>query len=204
MTIYYTYKLVHKDTGQEYFGYRQTSLPDPYMDLGIKYFSSSKFVKCLGFENFYYGVVEIYDNKIECFWAEQELIKSILYSGKCLNRFYQRRTDDARIFLPVPDTEETKLKKSLAAKGKSKPWKQGIPISEELKKKQNEGRRKNFESWTTEKLQSKNSAISNSLKGQTKNYTTSCAKKFICRLSDRKEMSKPTAALCFPDLKPYF
>lgn len=28
--------------------------------------------------------------------------------------------------------------------------------------------------------------------------------KFLCRLSDRKEMSKPTASLCLPELKPYF
>lgn len=28
--------------------------------------------------------------------------------------------------------------------------------------------------------------------------------KFVCRLSDRKELSKPSAALCLPDLRPYF
>lgn len=28
--------------------------------------------------------------------------------------------------------------------------------------------------------------------------------KFLCRLSDRKEMNKPTASLCLPELKPYF
>jgi hypothetical protein len=204
MNIYYTYKLVHKHTGQEYFGCRQTPLSDPYLDLGINYFSSSKIVKSIGFENFYFGVVEVYDNREDCFWAEQELIRSILHSGKCLNRFYHRKTDKAKIFLPVPDTEETRLKKSLAAKGKPKPWRQGIPISDELKKKQNEGRRKNLETWTVEKLQSRNSAISNSLKGKPKNYTTICAKKFICRISDKKELSKPSAALCFPELKPYF
>jgi hypothetical protein len=204
MNIYYTYKLVHKTTGQEYFGCRQTSLSDPYLDLGINYFSSSKFVKSLGFENFYFGVVEVYNNREDCFWAEQELIKSILHSGKCLNRFYHRRTDKAKIFLPVPDTEETRLKKSLASKGKPKPWRQGVPISEELKKKQNEGRRKNFETWTEEKLQSKNSAISKSLKGKSKNYTTLCAKKFVCRLEDRKEFSKASAGKYLTDLKPYF
>ena len=204
MSIYYTYKLVHKDTRQEYFGYRQTTLSDPYLDLGINYFSSSKFVKSLGFENFYYGVVHVYNNREECFWAEQELIKSILHSGKSINRFYHRKTDNAKIFLPVPDTEETKLKKSLAAKGKPKPWRQGILISDELKVKQNEGRKKNLETWSKEKKQQKNSAISNSLKGKAKNYTTTCAKKFICRLEDRKEFSKASAGKYLKALKPYF
>lgn len=204
MIIYYTYKLVHKNTGQIYFGCRQTTLSDPYLDLGVEYFSSSKFVKALGFENFYFGVVEIYNNREECYWAEQELIKSVLYSGKCINRFYRRRTDDAKIFLPVPDTEETKLKKSLAARGKPKPWRQGIPVSDELKVKQNEGRRKNRETWSEEKKQQNSSAIRRALKGKPKNYTTLCAKKFVCRLEDKKEFSKASAGKYLKDLKPYF
>jgi hypothetical protein len=28
--------------------------------------------------------------------------------------------------------------------------------------------------------------------------------KFVCRLSDRKELSKPSAAICLPELKKYF
>jgi len=102
------------------------------------------------------------------------------------------------------DSPETKKKKSDSATGKPKPWLQGRILSKETIDKQNSGRRKNFESWSDEKKQSKSEAISNSLSGKPKKYITNFAKKFICRLSDRKEMSKASAGKYMSELKPYF
>lgn len=102
------------------------------------------------------------------------------------------------------DSSETKKKKSESATGKPKPWLQGRVQSKETIDKQNAGRRKNFETWSDEKKQHKSEALSNSLSGKPKKYITNCAKKFICRLSDRKEMSKASAGKYMSDLKPYF
>jgi hypothetical protein len=102
------------------------------------------------------------------------------------------------------DSLETKKKKSESATGKPKPWLQGRVQSKETIDKQNASRRKNFETWSDEKKQHKSEALSNSLSGKPKKYITNCAKKFICRLSDRKEMSKASAGKYMSDLKPYF
>jgi hypothetical protein len=102
------------------------------------------------------------------------------------------------------DTPETRQKRSDSAKGKPKPWLQGKPKSQEVIQIQNEGRRKNRETWSEEKKQNNSNKISNSLKGKPKTYTTNCAKKFVCRLSDKKEFSKASAAKYLVDLKLYF
>lgn len=117
MQTYYTYILKHIETGKIYYGFRKTSKENPYDDLGVKYFTSSKIVKTLGFNNFYYSVVETYTDKDECYWAEQELIKSIFHTEICLNRQYQKRENSKRIFMNIgPESEETRKRKSIAQK----------------------------------------------------------------------------------------
>lgn len=86
--IYYTYKLIHVKTGQFYFGHRRTKKENPYDDLGIRYKSSSKYVKDLGFENFSFGVVKTYPTYDECYWDEQRLIKDGIQNPLCLNKSY--------------------------------------------------------------------------------------------------------------------
>lgn len=272
MSIYYVYRLVHKTSGQEYFGSRKTARVDPYDDLGVKYFSSSKIVKEIGFAEFYYGVVAVYDSFTECYWEEQRLIESIFNSGKCLNRSFYRQTDNSRVFsmtdrtqtrehvekrsaplrgrvsprkglpetrehmkrmsdaclakyppgsperkhsdeakeknrqwhLGRQDSDETRAKRSASALGKPKPWLQGRTLSPKLIQRQNESRAKKRETWSQEKKDDLAKQTSDRLKGKPKTYQTNCAKKFMCRISDKKEMSKATAALCFKELKHLF
>jgi hypothetical protein len=267
MFIYYVYRLVHKTSGQEYFGSRKTAQVDPYDDLGVKYFSSSKIVKEIGFAEFYHEVVAVYDSFTECYWEEQRLIESIFNSGKCLNRSFYRQTDNSRVFsmtgrtqtrehiekraarqrgkitkrkgLPETlkhmkrmtearlkkypagvfkhseeskeknrqahigrrDSDETKRKKSKSASGKPKFWLKGRTLTPEHIQRGNESRAKNRETWSQEKKDKVAKQISDKLKGKPKTYQTNCAKKFMCRITDKKEMSKATAALCFKDNK---
>lgn len=97
MYIYYTYKLVHINTNQIYIGSRKTKKSNPYDDLGIKYFSSSKIVKEIGFDNFYFGVIETFNDFDSCYWSEQNLIETN-FLNLCLNRSYYRKTNNSRIF----------------------------------------------------------------------------------------------------------
>ena len=52
MVLPYVYLLIHKDTRQFYFGYRERNIVSSSFDLGITYFTSSRYIKNLGFENF--------------------------------------------------------------------------------------------------------------------------------------------------------
>lgn len=60
MILPYVYKLTHKITGQFYIGYRAANKIIAEKDLGIKYFSSSKKVKELGFDNFNIEIVAMF------------------------------------------------------------------------------------------------------------------------------------------------
>lgn len=264
--IYYVYKLVHILNGSFYFGSRKSSHIDPYLDLGIKYFSSSKLVKEIRFTSFYFCVLETFDNFETCYWAEQNYIKTHITDNLCLNKsFYDKESGD-RIFsmcgkkqtidhikkrtshrkgvktnkkisieqqtamqqgkikkypngykhsnisneknrlahLGKQDSDETKLKKSNSAKGKPKPWLKNKKLSRSIIDKQNESRKKNRESWSKEKKDGVNSAISNSLKGKKKLYKTACSKPFLCRISDKKVLNKGNSARIFPELKQFF
>lgn len=91
MSIYYTYRLVHIETGQFYIGSKSSKV-DPYLDLGIKYQSSSKHVKSIGFQNFYYGIIrQDYETYDDCYWDEQKMIKENSRNPLLLNiRYYER------------------------------------------------------------------------------------------------------------------
>jgi hypothetical protein len=102
------------------------------------------------------------------------------------------------------DSLKTKQKKSGSAKGKPKPWLRGISPTQEIIKKQNESRQKDRETWSEEKKQQKSDKISAAHKGKKKTYLTNCGRKFICRLRDRKELSKASASLVMSELKQYF
>lgn len=132
MTIYYVYKLVHIQTGQFYIGYH-CSEQSPYEDLGVKYFTSSDEVSKIGFENFYYGVVDdIFPDHDSCYWTEQLMIKNVIKNPLCLNLHYidpytgkdKFSTTGRKLSL------ETKRKMALAKLGKRRG-----PMSEEQRHK---------------------------------------------------------------------
>jgi hypothetical protein len=88
--LYYVYKLID-NVGRFYFGSRKTKESDPYKDLGVKYFSSSKTISDIGFDQFNHVVLKVYDNFDDCYWNEQELIKQHIQDPLCLNRSYYDR-----------------------------------------------------------------------------------------------------------------
>lgn len=85
----YVYKLVHKKTGQFYYGSRKENVKfnrQAKDDLGICYFSSSKTIKEMGFENFHYEIIGEYDDFNEAYKTEHQLIKESFYHPLNLNK----------------------------------------------------------------------------------------------------------------------
>jgi hypothetical protein len=109
----YVYRLTHKETGQFYIGYRCANKVPAEQDLGHKYFTSSKRVKEIGFENFDSEIVAVFFSKHDAHAHEFELIYESISHPFCLN-------ETSRISRIGPHTEETKLKMSAAHKGKVK------------------------------------------------------------------------------------
>lgn len=84
----YVYKLTHKETGEFYIGYRAANKVYSSNDLGCKYFSSSKKVKSIGFENFNIEIVAEFFAWEDAYDFEQGLIKEHFKDPLCLNRNY--------------------------------------------------------------------------------------------------------------------
>lgn len=77
MKHYYTYRITNKLIGMHYYGYRSTN-KDPFNDLGVKYFSSSKdkeFIKDQkeNPQNFRYKIIKIFNNKLDAINLEIKL-----------------------------------------------------------------------------------------------------------------------------------
>lgn len=85
----YVYKLVHKTTGQFYYGSRKENVKfnrQAKDDLGICYFSSSKTIKEMGFENFHFEIIGEYDDFDDAYRTEHQLIKESFYHPLNLNK----------------------------------------------------------------------------------------------------------------------
>lgn len=108
MILPYVYKLIHRETGQFYFGYRSKNV---YLglrsidDLGIKYFTSSKTIK-KSFGEFEYSVLaELYTAEY-AYDLEQELIREHWGNPLLLNRHYHAEGKDR--WRNTGHSEETK------------------------------------------------------------------------------------------------
>lgn len=141
----YVYKIIHKDSGQYYFGFRAAhSLQNrqPEQDLWVKYFTSSKLIaqmiKEYGTQSFDAIILTRYQNPDDAYWAEQTLIEQHLADPKCLNKWYRRREDNRKVFhnLGVKITRTEKDLASYRAAGIKKRGKKLPPRSEEYKKAQ--------------------------------------------------------------------
>jgi len=75
--FYYVYKITEKDTGKFYIGARG-SKKEPLLDLGIKYFSSSKNLKSMiferGSENFIFEIIKNSYNSWEEAYEDEQLL----------------------------------------------------------------------------------------------------------------------------------
>lgn len=84
----YVYKLTHKETGEFYIGYRAANKVNAAVDIGFKYFSSSRKVKSIGFENFHIEIVAEFFKADVAYEFEQNLIKENFKDPLCLNEHY--------------------------------------------------------------------------------------------------------------------
>lgn len=82
----YVYKLIHKTTGQFYFGFRCANKFPSNEDLGSVYFSSSKTVEKIGFENFNYHVIAEFFDKSDARAFERDLIHENFNDPLILNK----------------------------------------------------------------------------------------------------------------------
>lgn len=82
----YVYKITNIYTNQFYIGSRVANKLHHSEDLGIKYFTSSNYVKNLGFENFKINWIEEFDNPNVAYKFEQLIIFELLKDPLCLNK----------------------------------------------------------------------------------------------------------------------
>lgn len=82
----YVYKLVHKETGQFYIGYRCANKVPSSDDIGTFYFSSSEEVHKLGFENFNIHILAEFFQSEHAREFESEMIRANWKSPLKLNR----------------------------------------------------------------------------------------------------------------------
>jgi hypothetical protein len=113
----YVYLLTHKTTKQYYFGYRSANKVPSTSDLGKKYFTSSKTIKELGFENFEITILAEFFTKHDAFEFEFQLIQDNIDDKLNLNKALKGTLYPSRKFT----TLEHRNNISKALKGKSKP-----------------------------------------------------------------------------------
>lgn len=82
----YVYKLTHKSTGQYYFGFRCANKLPALQDIGVRYFTSSRTIKEMGFENFIIEILAEFDNKQAAFDHETSLIAEHIGDPSNLNK----------------------------------------------------------------------------------------------------------------------
>lgn len=135
----YVYKPTHKETGEYYFGYRMGNEVPSNLDLGIKYKSSSKGIKDIGFENFNYEVIAEFidiDHKragADAYCFEQITIKKHFDDPLCINKHYVDIESGKKHFRFVKHSQKSKDKISSS--------KRGIPRSEDTIRKMSESQK---------------------------------------------------------------
>jgi len=92
--VHFTYKITDLDKQMYYIGYKSTK-NDPYMILGVEYFSSSSnklFIKKQKDfpQLFKYEILEIFDNKKDAYLSEQTLLKFLDVNNN--PKYYNGRT----------------------------------------------------------------------------------------------------------------
>lgn len=86
----YTYLVIHKTTGNFYYGVRTAHTTDPNNDIGILYFTSSKTINAIveaeGANSFVWIVRKQFPDKQSAILWEYRVIRRMLNHPKCLNR----------------------------------------------------------------------------------------------------------------------
>lgn len=111
----YVYKLTHKQTGQIYYGSRWKNVVSAEADLGVYYFTSSKYVKPI-FHEFTHEIVAVFFAASYAYQFEQSMIYSMWGSELLLNRKYH--IGQHKLWIgPVNHSTLTKQKMSNSRRG---------------------------------------------------------------------------------------
>jgi hypothetical protein len=114
---FYVYIGTHLTTKQFYIGSRTSKRikTSPENDLGINYFTSSKIVKQLGFENFKWEIVLKSSDALEIYNAEQLLIEEHISNTLNINLFYRKKfSTTGKVW-----TEQERINHSKVQKGRT-------------------------------------------------------------------------------------
>lgn len=166
MTIYnstkvlpYVYQLTHKETGQFYIGVRYANKTPSTDDLGYDYFTSSKYVKDLGFDNFNITIIAEFFEKFHALDFEQFLIKENWNNTLILNK-----NANGKLFsnnTSISEKTKQKISNTAIANGKLK----GRIVSLEARKKISEFQKTRIHKPVSEETKQK---ISKANTGKTK------------------------------------
>jgi hypothetical protein len=114
----YVYELIHKTTKEFYIGSRWANTVYSEMDLGNKYFTSSKNIK-KRFKEFNFRIIADFFNKEDAFIFEQNLIEENKNNPLLLNkRYFSISKKMLKNVTSGKKTDEQRKKMSLAKKGK--------------------------------------------------------------------------------------
>ncbi len=149
MSLSYVYKLTHRETHHFYFGSRTANKQTALLDIGVKYFTSSKYVKQIGFENFHIDIIEEFINGKDAYDCEQRLIFESFKNPLCLNRSCFHQGEKRFSNIGNKHSEKTKKKFSESRRGKK--------LSEEAKKNMSKAQKgKTLSSEHKEKIKQSN------------------------------------------------
>jgi hypothetical protein len=101
-TLPYVYKLTDRETGHFYIGFRCSNKVCCTEDLGVVYFSSSKYVKS-NFSRFEVEIIAEFFDKDSAYAFEQSLIKSHFSNPLILNKHWQSTTVYTMLGFKRPD-----------------------------------------------------------------------------------------------------
>lgn len=120
----YVYFGIHKETSQFYIGYRSNNKIQAHLDLGSKYFTSSKVIAELGFDKFNWIILTEYFTDTandDSYWDEQRLIKQHIKDPLCLNKRYSDPVDGKPRFNSKGYTRPQSWKDAMSIRIKARP-----------------------------------------------------------------------------------
>lgn len=135
MKYHYVYRITNTKENKHYYGVRSSKV-EPKLDLGIKYFSSSKDKEFIEEQKvnksiFKYKIVKIFNSRKEANLFEMILHEK--FNVKINENFYNKINANSKFDVSgVPKTEEHKQKLYEANKGKQ--FRKGTKQSEQCKK----------------------------------------------------------------------
>ena len=126
LPLSYVYRLDNPVTGEFYFGFRKANKVPASQDLGIEYFTSSKYVEPR-FHEFNYTIIQEFNDPFEAYDLEQFLIYQERKNPLMMNRRCHHGSKSRFSTIGTSCSEESNAKRSASMKGR--------PMSEEHKTK---------------------------------------------------------------------